>query len=86
VIDTFQQRYGRDQVAQIITFGTRSEGVLRDVGRVLQCPMAVDKLTKLVRKIRGTGTLAGRSQATKLQAFRDEDPVCARFDIAQLRG
>jgi DNA polymerase-3 subunit alpha len=45
-----QQRYGEDQVAQIITFGTlQARGVLRDVGRVLEMPYGqVDKLTKLV--------------------------------------
>src|SRR6186713_911434 len=50
VIDYVQERYGRDQVAQIITFGTlQARGVLRDVGRVLQMPYGqVDKLTKLV--------------------------------------
>src|SRR6478609_5474948 len=50
VIDYVQGRYGRDQVAQIITFGTlQARGVLRDVGRVLQMPYGqVDKLTKLV--------------------------------------
>ena len=50
VIGYVQQRYGRDQVAQIITFGTlQARGVLRDVGRVLQMPYGqVDKLTKLV--------------------------------------
>ncbi|RZI38863.1 DNA polymerase III subunit alpha, partial [Herbaspirillum sp. HC18] len=49
VISYVQQRYGRDQVAQIITFGTlQARGVLRDVGRVLQMPYGqVDKLTKL---------------------------------------
>ncbi len=53
VIDYVQQRYGRDQVAQIITFGTlQARGVLRDVGRVLQMPYGqVDKLTKLVPQI-----------------------------------
>ena len=41
VIDYVQKRYGRDQVAQIITFGTlQARGVLRDVGRVLQMPYA----------------------------------------------
>ena len=50
VITYVQERYGRDQVAQIITFGTlQARGVLRDVGRVLQMPYGqVDKLTKLV--------------------------------------
>ena len=47
-----QENYGRDQVAQIITFGTlQARGVLRDVGRVLQMPYGqVDKLCKLVPK------------------------------------
>src|SRR5262249_29353224 len=39
VIRYVQEKYGRDQVAQIITFGTlQARGVLRDVGRVLQMP------------------------------------------------
>ena len=46
VIDYVQERYGRDQVGQIITFGTlQARGVLRDVGRVLEMPYGqVDKL------------------------------------------
>jgi DNA polymerase-3 subunit alpha len=88
VISYVQQRYGRDQVAQIITFGTlQARGVLRDVGRVLQMPYGqVDKLTKLVPQnpaapVTLAAAIAGEP---KLQAFRDEDPVVARaFDIAQ---
>jgi DNA polymerase-3 subunit alpha len=88
VIDYVQQRYGRDHVAQIITFGTlQARGVLRDVGRVLQMPYGqVDKLTKLVPQ--NPAAPVSLKQAIegepKLQAFRDEDPVVARaFDIAQ---
>ncbi len=88
VIRYVQQRYGRNQVAQIITFGTlQARGVLRDVGRVLQMPYGqVDKLTKLVPQnpaapVTLAAAIAGEP---KLQAFRDEDPVVARaFDIAQ---
>ncbi|MBI5319832.1 DNA polymerase III subunit alpha [Bradyrhizobium sp.] len=88
VISYVQERYGRDQVAQIITFGTlQARGVLRDVGRVLQMPYGqVDKLTKLVPQnpaapVTLAAAIAGEP---KLQAFRDEDPVVARaFDIAQ---
>jgi len=88
VIDYVQERYGRDQVAQIITFGTlQARGVLRDVGRVLQMPYSqVDKLTKLVpQNPAAPVTLAAAiASEPKLQAFRDEDPVVARaFDIAQ---
>ncbi len=40
VIDYVQDRYGKDRVAQIITFGTlQARAVLRDVGRVLQLPL-----------------------------------------------
>lgn len=87
VIAYVQQRYGRDQVAQIITFGTlQARGVLRDVGRVLQMPYGqVDKLTKLVPQNPAAPiTLAAAIEGEpKLQAFREEDPVVARaFDIA----
>lgn len=50
VIRYVQEKYGRDQVAQIITFGTlQARAVLRDVGRVLQMPYnQVDRLCKMV--------------------------------------
>ncbi|MGX1196546.1 DNA polymerase III subunit alpha [Parvibaculum sp. MBR-TMA-1.3b-4.2] len=50
VIRYVQDRYGYDQVAQIITFGKlQARAVLRDVGRVLQLPYGqVDRLCKLV--------------------------------------
>ncbi|HYG25746.1 MAG TPA: DNA polymerase III subunit alpha, partial [Caulobacteraceae bacterium] len=46
VISYVQQTYGRDKVAQIITFGTlQARAVLRDVGRVLQLSLGqVDRL------------------------------------------
>ena len=50
VIRYVQQKYGRDRVAQIITFGKlQARAVLRDVGRVLAMPYGqVDRLCKLV--------------------------------------
>ena len=50
VIRYVQQKYGHDQVAQIITFGTlQARAVLRDTGRVLQMPYGqVDRLCKLI--------------------------------------
>ena len=50
VIRYVQDRYGYDQVAQIITFGKlQARAVLRDVGRVLQMPYGqVDRLCKMV--------------------------------------
>ena len=50
VIRYVQQKYGRDQVAQIITFGKlKARAVLKDTGRVLQMSYGqIDRLAKLV--------------------------------------
>ena len=50
VIDYVQEKYGRDYVAQIITFGKlQARAVLKDVGRVLQMPYnQVDRICKLI--------------------------------------
>jgi DNA polymerase-3 subunit alpha len=87
VIRYVQERYGRDQVAQIITFGTlQARGVLRDVGRVLEMPYGqVDKLCKLVpQNPAAPVTLAKAIDGEpRLQAERDGDPRTRRaFDIA----
>src|SRR5690348_9595970 len=50
VIAYVQRKYGRDKVAQIITFGRlKARAVLKDTGRVLQMPYGqVDRLAKLI--------------------------------------
>ncbi|MCB6179856.1 DNA polymerase III subunit alpha [Rhodobacter sp. Har01] len=50
VIRYVQERYGRERVAQIITFGALlSKAAVRDVGRVLQLPYGqVDRLSKMI--------------------------------------
>jgi len=50
VIDYVSKKYSKNNVAQIITFGTMmAKGVIRDVGRVMGIPYAdVDKIAKLV--------------------------------------
>lgn len=50
VIDYVVRKYGKDQVVQIITFGTMAaRAVIRDVGRVLDIPYAkVDGISKMV--------------------------------------
>src|SRR5499425_2564571 len=88
VIGYVQQRYGRDRVAQIITFGTlQARGVLRDVGRVLQMPYGqVDKFCKLVPQNPLNPVTLARAidDEPRLQAARDSDPLVARaFDIAR---
>lgn len=87
VIRYVQQRYGRDQVAQIITFGTlQARGVLRDVGRVLEMPYGqVDKLCKLVPQNPANPVTLKQaiSDEPRLQGESDANPVVKRaFDIA----
>lgn len=50
VIDYVVEKYSKENVAQIITFGSMmAKGVLRDVGRVMSIPYAdVDKIAKMV--------------------------------------
>ena len=50
VLQYVQEKYGKDRVAQIITFGTMAaRAAIRDVGRVLDIPLPdVDRLAKLV--------------------------------------
>ncbi|MDF2094745.1 DNA polymerase III subunit alpha [Aquibaculum arenosum] len=92
VIRYVQERYGRDKVAQIITFGKlQARAVLRDVGRVLQLPYGqVDRLCKLVpnnpaNPVTLQQALDGEPQ---LQAAREEDETVGRMiDIAlELEG
>lgn len=92
VIRYVQERYGRDRVAQIITFGKlQARAVLRDVGRVLQLPYGqVDRLCKLVpnnpaNPVTLQQAIDGEPQ---LQAAREEDETVGRMiDIAlELEG
>src|SRR6188768_3139183 len=50
VISYVTEKYGRENVAQIITFGTmKARAVVRDVGRVMEMPISeVDKVAKLI--------------------------------------
>ena len=50
VIDYVVEKYGKDRVAQIVTFGTMAaRGVIRDVGRVMDLPYAmVDSIAKMI--------------------------------------
>jgi DNA polymerase-3 subunit alpha len=92
VIAYVQQRYGRDRVAQIITFGTlQARAVLRDVGRVMQLPLGqVDRLAKMVpANPANPVTLAQAIEIEpRLQEERKRDEAVARLlDVAlQLEG
>jgi DNA polymerase-3 subunit alpha len=92
VIHYVQDRYGRDRVAQIITFGKlQARAVLRDVGRVLEMPYGqVDKLCKMVPHDPAKPVTLDQAVAKEplLQNAIDEDPAVERlFAIArQLEG
>ena len=68
VIQYVQQKYGRDRVAQIITFGKlQARNTVRDVGRVLQMPYGqVDRLAKLIPN--------NPANPVTLQQALDDDP------------
>jgi len=92
VIRYVQEKYGRDRVAQIITFGKlQARAVLRDVGRVLQLPYGqVDRLCKLVPNNPANPVTLQQAidGEPALQAAREEDETVARLvDIAlELEG
>ncbi|HUZ13623.1 MAG TPA: DNA polymerase III subunit alpha [Caulobacteraceae bacterium] len=92
VIAYVQAKYGRDRVAQIITFGTlQARAVLRDVGRVLQLPLGlVDRLAKMVPNNPASPVTLARAieiEPRLRQARRDEDGVSELLDISlQLEG
>ncbi len=77
VITYVQAKYGRDRVAQIITFGTlQARAVLRDVGRVLQMPLGlVDRLAKMVPNNPAAPTTLAQAIEIepRLKQARDED-------------
>ncbi len=68
VIRYVQDKYGRDRVAQIITFGKlQARAVVRDVGRVLQMPYGqVDRLSKMIP--------SNPANPVTLQEALDQDP------------
>jgi DNA polymerase-3 subunit alpha len=87
VIRYVQQRYGRDRVAQIITFGKlQARAVLRDVGRVLQMPYGqVDRICKMVPNNPASPVTLQQAidGEPMLQVMREEEEAVARlFDIA----
>jgi DNA polymerase III subunit alpha len=75
VIQYVSEKYGRDRVAQIITFGTlAARAVIRDVGRVLGLPYGkVDRIAKLVPEMT-RGLAAAAKEVDALAAEIRSDP------------
>ncbi len=87
VITYVQSRWGKENVAQIITFGKlQARMVTRDVGRVLQLPYGqVDRLSKMIPMNPANPMTLGQAieSEPRLQHERDTDPtVKALFDVA----
>jgi DNA polymerase-3 subunit alpha len=74
VIHYVGEKYGRDRVAQIITFGTlAAKAVIRDVGRVMGVPYAkVDRIAKMVPDM--TKSLAAVAKDEPLASEIAKDP------------
>jgi DNA polymerase-3 subunit alpha len=68
VIQYVTEKYGRDKVCQIITFGTMAaRGVIRDVGRALDMPYGeVDRIAKLIPEVLGITLAQALKQEPKL--------------------
>jgi len=77
MIQYVSRKYGRDHVAQIITFGTMAaKAAIRDVGRVLDVPLPeVNRLAALVPAAPGMTFRRAYEQEPELARLEREDPV-----------
>jgi DNA polymerase III subunit alpha len=75
VIEYVTQKYGRENVSQIITFGTMAaKAAVKDVGRAMDIPYAeVDKLAKLIPTTLGIELADALKQAPQLKAAVEAD-------------
>ncbi|MDD5158577.1 MAG: DNA polymerase III subunit alpha [Sulfuricurvum sp.] len=83
IIDYVVRKYGREQVAQIITFGSLlAKGVIRDVARVLEMPLSqADMMAKLIPDELGI-TLNGKTKGGEFKpgAFQKEPKISELID------
>lgn len=86
VIEYVQQRYGRDHVSQIATFGTMAaKAVIRDVGRVHSLPFPfVDKIAKMIPLQIGITLEEALAQNPELtHAYETDEQVHELIDYAR---
>jgi len=86
VINYARERYGRDRVAQIITFGTMAaRAAVRDAGRVLEHPYGVvDRIAKLIPEGPGQTLAECLKPGGELKQAYDSDPAAKEIvDLAQ---
>ena len=75
VMDYVIEKYGSNQVAQIITYGTMAaKSSIRDTARVLDLPLGdADRIAKLIPTMSKLGKIFGLSDAELKKKFRAED-------------
>ena len=86
VIDYVAERYGRDRVSQIITYGSMAaKAVVRDVGRVLGHPYGfVDRIAKLIPfEIGITLDKALDQEAALRELYEEDEDVRAVIELAR---
>src|SRR2546429_7684738 len=86
VINYVAEKYGRDRVAQIITFSTMAaRAAIRDAGRVLEIPYGtVDKIAKLIPEGPGQSLDACLKPGQELKTAYDADPAAKEIvDLAK---
>ncbi|HZT84557.1 MAG TPA: DNA polymerase III subunit alpha [Gaiellaceae bacterium] len=86
VINYAREKYGRDRVAQIITFGTMAaRAAVRDAGRVLEHPYGVvDRIAKLIPEGPGQTLEDCLKPGSELKQAYDSDPVAKEIvDLAR---
>jgi DNA polymerase III subunit alpha len=76
VIDYVTQKYGRENVAQIITFGTMAaKAAIKDVGRAMDVPYAdVDRIAKMVPTTLNIKLETAVKESPALQQAYESDP------------
>ncbi|MDO4273756.1 MAG: DNA polymerase III subunit alpha [Eubacteriales bacterium] len=86
VIDYVVEKYGKDRVVQIVTFGTlAARGVIRDVGRVLDMPYAqVDLIAKMVpQELNITIDKALTMNPELRKAYEEQEDIHYLIDMAK---
>lgn len=86
VIDYVVEKYGKDRVVQIVTFGTMAaRGVIRDVGRVLDLPYAqVDTVAKMIpTELNITIDKAMERNPELAKTYREDDQIRNLIDMAK---
>jgi DNA polymerase III subunit alpha len=86
VIDYVTRKYGRDNVAQIITFGTMAaKAAIKDVGRAMDIPYAdVDRIAKMVPNTLNIKLEAALKESPPLQqAYEGDSQIRQLIDTAK---